>query len=91
MQVIAASTFAGQAQVRKIIIPVSVRMIEDYGFDGCTSLKEIVMENDEPDKCLVGQHLLDGTGADVIVPEDALSAYRLNYNWSVWAERIRTD
>lgn len=91
VQVIAASTFAGQAQVRKIIIPVSVRMIEDYGFDGCTSLKEIVMENDEPDKCLVGQHLLDGTGADVIVPEDALSAYRLNYNWSVWAERIRTD
>lgn len=88
VEMIAAAAFAGQEQLEKITIPASVGMIEDYAFDGCTALREIVMESGEPERCIVGRHLLDGTGARVVVPETALSAYRLNYNWSVWAERI---
>lgn len=91
VEMIAASAFAHRTRVEKITIADSVRMIEDYAFDGCSSLREIVMESGEPEKCMVGRHLLDGTAANVIVPDGALSAYRLNYNWSVWAERIDSE
>ena len=46
------------------------------------------MESADPSDCLVGQHLLDGSGADIYVPKEALSAYRIHYSWAVYADRI---
>lgn len=36
----------------------------------------------------VGRRLLDGTDADLFVPEESLSAYRTDYRFSQYADRI---
>ena len=91
IEIIRASAFAGCSELLSIRIPAGVRMIEDRAFAGCETLREIVMESSSPEKCIVGKRLLAGTDAEIIVPADALTAYRLNYNWSVWADRIMPD
>lgn len=88
VEIIRASAFAGCSELHSIRIPAGVRMIEDGAFAGCEKLREIVMESDAPETCLVAKQLLFGTNAEILVPADALTAYRLNYNWSVWADRI---
>lgn len=83
-----ADRCAGNTDIEEVFIPESITFMEDYAFDGCTKLKRIVIEQKNPAACLVGQHLLEGTDAKLCVPEDALSCYRLNYSWSVYADRI---
>ena len=55
-----------------IVIPENVTQIEDYAFSNC----------------IVGQHLLDGTGAEIVVPQMSVDSYKRNYFWSVYAGRI---
>ena len=88
VEIIRASAFTGYSELLSIRIPAGVRMIEDGAFAGCEKLREIVMESSNPEECIVGKRLLAGTDAKILVPPDALTAYRLNYNWSVWADRI---
>lgn len=83
-----AESCAGNKDIIEVMIPKNITLIEDGSFDGCTKLKRIVLEQDDPSACLVGQHLLDGTDADIYVPREALSRYKLNYSWSVYADRL---
>ena len=71
-----------------IVIPENVTQIEDYAFSTCAGLKQIVLEQKDPSKCIVGQHLLDGTGAEILVPQMSVDSYKRNYFWSVYAGRI---
>ena len=91
VEIIRASAFAGFSELLSIRIPACVRMIEDEAFAGCEKLREIVMESSKPEECIVGKRLLADTDAKILVPPDALTAYRLNYNWSVWADRIMPE
>ena len=88
VEIIRTSAFAGYSELLSIRIPACVRMIEDGAFSECEKLREIVMDSSCPEECIVGKRLLAGTDAKILVPPDALTAYRLNYNWSVWADRI---
>ena len=72
-----------------IVIPENVTQIEDYAFSNCAGLKAIVLEQTDPSKCIVGQHLLDGSVADLVVPQKSADSYKRNYFWSVYADRIR--
>ena len=87
--VLRRSTYAGNTEITQITVPETVRRIEDGVFDGCTSLEAIYLEAGEPSQILVGRHLLDGTDADLFVPEESLSAYRTDYRFSQYADRIR--
>ena len=69
-----------------IVIPENVTQIEDYAFSNCAGLKQIVLEQKDPSKCIVG--LLDGTGAEILVPQMSVDSYKRNYFWSVYAGRI---
>ena len=71
-----------------IVIPENVTQIEDYAFSNCAGLKQIVLEQKDPSKCIVGQHLLDGTGAEILVSQMSVDSYKRNYFWSVYAGRI---
>ena len=71
-----------------IVIPENVTQIEDYAFSNCAGLKQIVLEQKDPSKCIVGQHFLDGTGAEILVPQMSVDSYKRNYFWSVYAGRI---
>ena len=88
VEILPAEIFAGNRRVRRIEVSSGIRLIEDNAFAGCTSLKEIVMESADPEDCMVGQKLLEGTDADILVPEEALTDYRLNYSWSSYGSRI---
>ncbi len=74
-----------------IVIPEDVTQIEDNAFSGCTGLKAIVLEQKDPSKCIVGQHLLDGTSAEIIVPQMSSDSYKRNYFWSTYTGKIRED
>ena len=74
-----------------IVIPEDVTQIEDGAFSGCTGLKTIIFLQKDPSKCIVGQHLLDGTGAEILVPQGASDSYKRNYFWSSYAGRIREN
>ncbi len=87
--VLRRSVYAGNTEITEITIPGTVRRIEDGAFDGCTSLETIIINAEDPSQILVGRHLLDGTDADLLVPAEALSAYRTDYRFSQYADRIR--
>jgi len=87
--VLRRSVYAGNTEITQITIPETIRRIEDGAFDGCTSLKAIELKSKEPSQILVGQHLLDGTDAFLYVPEESLSAYRTDYRFSQYADRIQ--
>ena len=87
--VLRRSTYAGTTEITQVTIPETVRRIEDGAFDGCTSLKAIYLDAQDPSQILVGQHLLDGTDADLFVPAETLSAYRTDYRFSQYADRIQ--
>ena len=80
-----SETYQGE---ETIVIPENVTQIEDYAFSNCVGLKQIVLEQKDPSKCIVGQHLLDGTGAEILVPQMSVDSYKRNYFWSVYAGRI---
>ena len=80
-----SETYQGE---ETIVIPEKVTQIEDYAFSNCAGLKQIVLEQKDPSKCIVGQHLLDGTGAEILVPQMSVDSYKRNYFWSVYAGRI---
>ena len=80
-----SETYQGE---ETIVIPENVTQIEDYAFSNCAGLKQIVLEQKNPSKCIVGQHLLDGTGAEVLVPQMSVDSYKRNYFWSVYAGRV---
>lgn len=80
-----SETYQGE---ETIVIPENVTQIEDYAFSNCTGFKQIVLEQKDPSKCIVGQHLLDGTGAEILVPQMSVDSYKRNYFWSVYAGRI---
>lgn len=80
-----SETYQGE---ETIVIPENVTQIEDYAFSNCAGLKQIVLEQKDSSKCIVGQHLLDGTGAEILVPQMSVDSYKRNYFWSVYAGRI---
>lgn len=80
-----SETYQGE---ETIVIPENVTQMEDYAFSNCAGLKQIVLEQKDPSKCIVGQHLLDGTGAEILVPQMSVDSYKRNYFWSVYAGRI---
>lgn len=80
-----SETYQGE---ETIVIPENVTQIEDYAFSNCAGLKQIVLEQKDPSKCIVGQHLLDGTGAEILVPQMSVDSYKRNYFWSVYAGRV---
>ena len=87
-KVLTAGTWAGNTSVTEITVPADVVRIEDYAFDGCTGLRTIRLLSAEPSRVLVGDHLLDGCGAVLVVPEGSLTAYRTDYRFSRYADRI---
>ncbi len=89
IQAIANGAFQGAEQLETITIQQNIRRIGDSAFGGCSSLRRIVIEQETPSACRVGQDLLAGTDALVYVPADALSAYRTDYFWSLYGTLIQ--
>ena len=83
-----SQTYYGE---ENIVIPEDVMQIEDNAFSGCTGLKTIILLQKDPSRCIAGQHLLDGTGAEILVPQGTSDSYKRNYFWSSYAGKIREN
>lgn len=84
-----ADVFAGNGEIEEIVIQDNIVSLQNGSFDGCTSLKRIILLQADPSAIGVGQGLL--TGADncrIYVPADSYSAYAGNYFWSNYAGRL---
>ena len=90
-RVLTADVWAGNTSVTEITVDADVVRIEDRAFDGCTRLRAVRLLSEDPSRLLVGDHLLDGCGADLVVPAGTLSAYRTDYRFSRYADRIREE
>lgn len=84
-----AELFSGNRKIQRIILQSNITFIEDGAFAGCENLKELILLEEEPAKCLVGQKLLEGTDCEIIVPSGCQNAYKLHYLWSVYSDRIK--
>ena len=89
--VLTSSTYSGNTTITSITVGSDISMIEDYAFKGCTSLKEIHINNTVPSSIQIGQHLLDGTDANIYVPAEALSLYKTDYRFSIYSSRIYAE
>ena len=89
--VLTSSTYSGNTTIISITVGSDISMIEDYAFKGCTSLKEIHIKNTVPSSIQIGQHLLDGTDANIYVPAEALSLYKTDYRFSIYSSRIYAE
>lgn len=85
---IAENAFSGGSRLQSITLQENIQAIMDGAFAGCPLLTEIILLSADPSACRVGPDLLSGTAAMIYVPPDALSDYRTNYFWSVYASRI---
>jgi hypothetical protein len=87
-KVLIAGTYSNNTTITSITIDEDISMIEDYAFKGCASLKEIHIKNTVPSSIRIGQHLLDGTDANIYVPTKALSLYKTDYRFSQYSDRL---
>lgn len=85
---IAAGAFSQGQALERVTVQGNIRAIGDGAFSGCGALGEIRLTALDPGACRVGQNLLEGTSARILVPENALADYKTNYFWSVYADRI---
>lgn len=85
---LSSAVLSGSKHLKKVTLQGNIQLIEDGAFDGCEKLEEIMIRQEDPAKCLVGQELLKGTDAQVLVPEGSKERYQLNYSWSVYSDRI---
>ena len=82
-----AAVFQNDADLSRVIIPGSIRMIYDGSFSGCTRLQEIRLLHTVP--CGVGTDLFAGTeGFRVCVPASALELFATHYNWGAYKDYL---
>lgn len=85
------TVFQGNTVIQRITVQENIAAIADHAFEGCSALKSVKLESSSPEKCIVGQQLLAGTEAVIVVKEEVISNYKLNYFWSTYADRIVSE
>lgn len=87
---LSSTVFAQDEQIQQIILQKGLRKIADKAFVGCSHLEEIELREILPSELQVGQDLLEGTNAILVVEKEHLTAFRLDYTWSLYAQRIQS-
>lgn len=84
-----ASVFAGNAAVREITLQESLRFLYDRSFEGCTSLRRLVLRHENPNTVGVGYSLLDGAEhCRIYVKADVYDIFSTHYNWGVYRDEL---
>ena len=83
-----AAVFAGNKTIAEITLQENITSVPNDSFNGCRSLKKIILTHTEPSGLSVGYGFLNETNARVYVPGDRLSAFINDYFWGFYAQRI---
>ncbi len=80
----------GLSSLKKLIVQKNIRMLYNDSFHGCSSLREIYIRQDDPNKIGTGYEVLNGT-ADCYfyVPKSALAKFYGHYAWGHLADHIK--
>lgn len=81
-----SNVFAGNTTIKTITIQENVIKLEDCSFEGCTELKKLILEQQDPKSINVGYGLLNGTeGSSICVPGKSYASYNNDYFWGYYA------
>lgn len=86
---IGTGAFSDHALLESVTVQENVGLIEDGAFEGCASLKELILLCSDPQRCMTGQELERGADFVIRVPAQAVDTYKLDYTWSKYAARIQ--
>ena len=89
--VITPELYAGDTKIKEVWIPADTIRIENNAFSGCTRLEKIHLQSNDPSRIQIGEDLLTGTPAELLVPKGSLSAYKTSYRFSRYAGRIQEE
>ena len=85
-----ADVFKGNKKINQVIVPVNIRTLGDYSFEGCSNLTKIIIQHDNPNKINVGTALLFGAdNCNVYVKESCYDIFTTHYNWGYYRDRLR--
>ena len=85
-----ADVFKGNKKINQVIVPVNIRTLGDYSFEGCSNLTKIIIQHDNPNKINVGTALLFGAdNCNVYVKETCYDIFTTHYNWGYYRDRLR--
>ena len=84
-------SFANNIVMKRIVIQENISGLNDGMFNGCSSLKEIVLKQTNPSELSVGQKLLDGTEECYIylIDRETLVSYSNSYFWGHYGAYLR--
>ena len=83
-----ASVFAGNETIEEITLQENIAAVSNGSFDGCGSLKKIMLTHTKPSTLSVGYFFLKGTNARIYVQEAHVSAFINDYFWGYYEQRI---
>lgn len=76
------AAFQSCQKLHTVFLPSTMETIESYGFNGCTSLAEIYCLAETPPAATAWAIFIGLTGIDVVVNDEAVSAYKATEPWS---------
>lgn len=81
-----SNVFAENTTIKAITIQENVIKLEDGSFEGCTKLKKLILEQEDPKAINVGYGLLNGIeGLSIYVPGKSYASYNNDYFWGYYA------
>ena len=77
----APELFHDQTRLRSVTVQPNIRMLWDGLFRGCTGLRTLRLTGTDPAATVPGDGLMNGASFAILVPGEALDAYRRSYFW----------
>ncbi len=75
-------TFVNCKELNKLTVQENIFMLYNNSFEGCTSLRKIVIKQTDPNKIATGYSVLSGTDNCLIyVDKNSLAAFYGHYTW----------
>jgi hypothetical protein len=87
------SVFAGDTTISEIYVPSSIRVIEDYSFNGCTRLSKLIIEHETLTGLSTGTSFLEGADKCYVYVNSDIFNDLVNGcggGWEVYKSRLKS-
>ena len=89
---ISQGAFSANTVVTRITLNHGLAYIADGAFDGCGSLKELIINSNVPSSIRVGEELLSGAEAcKIYIPANSYDVYSNDYYWSLYCDNSMVE
>lgn len=74
--------------IQELTIQGNIGVLYDEMFEGCTSLKKLILTSTTPSDYIVGDKLLNGADFLIYVPQESIDNYRRHYTWQKYSSYL---